>query len=133
MTEFTSGRPGAGLLHGISELFGDYADLVQKEIRLARAEIVEAVSRQVRASAVLAGAGFLALIALFLIIEGIVFAIAAAGLALYWSCFLVALVLIAGAGGLYAYARSAPQPRAVLARSLEQIQCDIRTVKEQAT
>jgi hypothetical protein len=133
MTEFTFGRPGAGLLHGIAELFGDYADLVQKEIRLARAEIVEAVSRQVRASAVLAGAGFLALVAFFLIVEGIVFAIAAAGLALYWSCFLVALVLIAGAGGLYAYARSAPTSGAVLARSLEQIQCDIRTVKEQAT
>lgn len=133
MSESTAGHTGASLLQGIADIFGDYADLVQKEIRLARAEIVAAVSRQVRASALLAGAGFLAMIAFFLIVEGIVFAIAATGLAVYWSCFIVAVVLIAGAAGLYAYARSSGTSRAMLARSVEQIRRDISTVKEQAT
>ncbi|HEX4194542.1 MAG TPA: phage holin family protein [Stellaceae bacterium] len=133
MSEWTAGRPGASVLQSISELFGDYADLVQKEIRLAQAEIVDTVSRQARAAALLGVAGFLGLIAFLLVIEGIVFAIAAAGLALYWSCFLVALVLIAGAAGLYVYVRSAKTPGPILRRSLEQVRRDIRTVKEQAT
>jgi hypothetical protein len=132
MSEWTAGRSGPSLWHLIAELSGDYADLVQKEIRLARAEIVDAVSRRVRAGALLGAAGFLGLIAFLLIIEGIVFAIAAAGLALYWSCFLVAFVLIAGAAGVYAYVRSADIPGPVLRRSLEQVRHDIRTIKEQA-
>lgn len=132
MSERIVGQPGPGLLQSIADLFGDYADLIQKEIRLARAEIVEVVSRQVRAGALLGIAGLLGLTAFFLILEGIVFAIAAAGLAIYWSCFLVAIVLIATAAGFYLRARSSAVPRAILGRSIEQIRRDIRIVKEQA-
>jgi uncharacterized membrane protein YqjE len=132
MSEWTTGRSGPSLLQSIAELFGDYSDLVQKEIRLARAEIVDAVSRRVRAGAMLGVAGFFGLIAFLLIVEGIVFAIAAAGLALYWSCFLVAFVLIAGAAAVYAYVRSVDMPKPILKRSLEQVRRDIRIVKEQA-
>jgi len=133
MSEPHAERSGLSLLNGIAALFNDYSDLVQKEIRLARAEIVEAVTSQLRSGALMAAAGFLGLIAFLLIIEGIVFAIASAGLGLYWSCFLVALVLLGGAAGLYSYARSSTTKRPLLGRSIEQVRRDIRTVKEQAT
>jgi Flp pilus assembly protein TadB len=133
MSEPHAERSGLSLLNGIAALFNDYSDLVQKEIRLARAEIVEAVTSQLRSGALMAAAGFLGLIAFLLIIEGIVFAIASAGLGLYWSCFLVALVLLVGAAGLYFYARSSTTKRPLLGRSIEQVRRDIRTVKEQAT
>ena len=121
------------LLRAIAELFGDYSDLVQKEIRLARAEIQETVLRQVRSGAFIAAAGFLGLIAVLLIIEGIVFAIASAGLALHWSCFIVAILLIAGACAFYFYAKRSRTNQPLLGRSIEQIRRDIRTVKEQPT
>jgi putative superfamily III holin-X len=73
MTEPHAERSGLSLLNGIAALFSDYSDLVQKEIRLARAEIVEAVTSQLRSGALMAAAGFLGLVAFLLIIEGIVF------------------------------------------------------------
>jgi uncharacterized membrane protein YqjE len=133
MTESSGEGSRSTLLQAIAELFGDYSDLVQKEIRLARAEIAETLTRRLRSGAFIAAAGFLGLVAVLLIIEGIVFAIASAGLALHWSCFIVAILLIAGAGGLYFYAQRSRTNRPLLGRSIEQIRRDIRTVKEQPT
>jgi hypothetical protein len=90
----------------VAELFADLSDFVQKEFRLARAEVLHKLSVQLNAGIWLIGAGFLAILAVVLIIEGIVFAIASAGLALHWSCLVVAAVLAVGAAVMFSYARS---------------------------
>jgi ElaB/YqjD/DUF883 family membrane-anchored ribosome-binding protein len=90
----------------VAELFADLSDFVQKEFRLARAEVLHKLSVQLNTGIWLIGAGFLAILAVVLIIEGIVFAIASAGLALHWSCLVVAAVLAVGAAVMFSYARS---------------------------
>ncbi|HUZ67498.1 MAG TPA: phage holin family protein [Beijerinckiaceae bacterium] len=128
MTHDPFERPSAVNL--IASAFSDLADLLQKEIALARAEVTEKALAAVRASALFAVAAFLGLVALLLVIEGCVFVLAALGLALYWSCFLVAVVIAVIAAGLVFYARSRggslfPD------RTVGQVREDIRTAKEQ--
>jgi hypothetical protein len=94
------------LLRGLAELFADFSDFVQKEFRLARAEVLHKLSVQLNAGIWLIAAGFMAVLAVLLIIEAIVFAIASAGLALHWSCLVVAAVLALAAAGTFFYARS---------------------------
>jgi hypothetical protein len=119
------------LVHTLADVLGDVSDLVQKEIRLARAELAEKVTSGMQASLWMVVAGFLGLVAALLVIEAIVFALASLGLALYWACLLVAAVLAAGGTGAFAYGRSAVRQMLVPARGIRQINKDIRTAKEQ--
>ena len=119
------------LVHTLADVLGDVSDLVQKEIRLARAELAEKVTSGMQASLWMVVAGFLGLVAALLVIEAIVFALASLGLALYWACLLVAAVLAAGGAGAFAYGRSAVRQMLVPARGIRQINEDIRTAKEQ--
>src|SRR5436190_17814989 len=80
------------LLRAIPELLANLSDLIQKELRLARAEINRGVMGSVRAGIWIGVAGFFGLIATVLIAEGIVFGIASFGIALHWSCLIVALL-----------------------------------------
>jgi hypothetical protein len=116
---------------GIADLLGDLADLVQKEIRLARAEVTEKISRRLEASVWFVAAGLLAFIAAILVIEAIVFAIASQGLALHWSCLVVAVAVAAAGGAAFSYGRSSSQESLVPTRSVRQINEDLRTAKEQ--
>lgn len=128
MTHEPHGRASA--IDLLASTFSDLADLVQKEIRLARAEATEKIMSGVRASALFAIAGFLGLVALLFVLEGIVFVLAAFGLAMYWSCFVVAVAIAVIAAGLVFYARKRgaglfPE------RTVGQVREDIRTAKEQ--
>ena len=115
----------------IADLLGDLSDLVQKEIRLARAEVMDKVSRRLEASIWFAVAGLFAFVALLLVIEAIVFGLASLGLPLHWSCLVVAVVLTAIAGAAFYYGRSSSQESLVPTRSVRQINEDLRTAKEQ--
>lgn len=120
----------SGLVRAATDLFADMSDLVQKEIRLARTEIVHKLSLNVRAGVFMAVAGVLGFLAVIFVLEGIVFAIASAGLAVYWACFIVAAGLLVIAAGVFISGRS--QAEADLApRTTRQLGATLRTAKEQ--
>ena len=120
----------SGLVRAATDLFADLSALIQKEIRLARAEIVHKLSLNVRGGIFMAAAGVLAFLALIFVLEGIVFAIASAGLAAYWACFIVAAGLLVIATGVFISGRA--QAEAELApRTTRQLGATLRTAKEQ--
>jgi hypothetical protein len=71
----------SGLVRAATDLFADLSDLIQKEIRLARAEIVHRLTLGVRGGIWMAAAGVLGFFAVIFVLEGIVFAIASTGIA----------------------------------------------------
>src|SRR5438552_18586727 len=91
---------GAGI-----DLGADLADLVQKELRLARSEIVQKLTLGLQAGAWFAIAAALGFFAIVLVLEALVFGIAAAGVPLWGSCLLVAFVLFVVAAVAFYYAR----------------------------
>jgi len=84
----------AGLIGDASELLTAFSDLARKELRLARAEISQKLSQGVRSVVWMVSAAILGLLAVAFVAEAVVFAIASAGLALYWSCLIVAAILV---------------------------------------
>jgi Putative Actinobacterial Holin-X, holin superfamily III len=121
----------SGLTRALTDLFADLADLVQKEMQLAKAEVTEKIASGLRASVWMVAAAILALIAALLMVEAAVFAIASFGLALHWSCLLVAAVLAAGAAAAFYHARSVVEGDILPTRTAKQITQDIKTAKEQ--
>ena len=85
----------SALVRAVTDLMADLSDLVQKEMRLARAEIAHKLTIRLRAGAWMAVAGLLAVTAFLLIVEGAVFALVSAGFAIAWSCLTVAALLVA--------------------------------------
>jgi uncharacterized protein YacL len=123
----------SGLTQAFSDLLADLADLVQKEMQLAKAEVTEKITSRMRASVWMVTAGLLGLIVGLLVVEAAVFAIASFGLALHWSCLLVAAALAAAAIAAFYYGRSVAEDDLLPKRSARQISQDIRTAKEQLT
>jgi|SRR5690349_18252007 cytochrome c biogenesis protein CcdA len=122
----------SGLVRAATDLFADLSDLIQKEIRLARAEIVHRLTLTVRGGVWMAVAGVIGFLAVIFVLEGIVFAIASAGLAVHWACFIVAAALLAIAAGAFISGRS--QAEAEFApRTSRQLGATLRTAKEQLT
>jgi hypothetical protein len=118
------------LVRAMTDLFADLSDLIQKEIRLARAEVTHKLTAAVRGGVWMAAAGVLGLFAVIFLLEGAVFALASAGLELYWASFLVAAVLIVAAGLAFLAGRS--QAEAEFApRTARQLGATLRTAKEQ--
>ena len=95
----------SGLTRAVTDLLADLAELLQKELQLAKTEITEKITSRLRASAWMV-AGILGMIAALLVVEAAVFALSSFGLALHWSCLLVAAVLIAIAAAAFFHGRS---------------------------
>jgi uncharacterized membrane protein YgcG len=76
----------SGLIQALTDLFGDFADLLRKELQLAKTEVTEKLISRLRASVWMVVAGVLGMIGFLLLIEAAVFGIARTGLALHWSC-----------------------------------------------
>lgn len=123
----------AVLPHMLTEVIGDFADLVQKELRLAKVEVSEKFATKLRAGLWMGIAGGIGIVALLLVVQGIVFAIASFGLALHWSSWIVAIALGAIAAGFYAKARADAREELTPTRTLHQVHQDIRSAKEQLT
>jgi Putative Actinobacterial Holin-X, holin superfamily III len=121
------------LTRTLADVIGDFSELFQKEMRLARAEVTEKVTNVVQASAWMVAAALLALLAILLVIEAIVFGLASLGLALHWSCLIVAAGLAICAAAAFAIGRSATKEPLVPAKSIRQISEDIRIAKEKLT
>jgi hypothetical protein len=117
----------------VSDVVADLADLFQKEMRLAKAELSEKISTKIQAGVWMAAAGMLGLIAGLLVVQALVFGIASFGIAMHWSCLIVAAVF--GAGAAFAFLRGRADAREDMTptRTITQIKRDIAQTKEQLT
>jgi len=118
------------LVRAVTDLFADLSDLIQKEIRLARAEVTHKLAIGVRGGLWMAVAGVLAFLGLIFVLEGIVFAIASTGLAVHWACFIVAAALLLIAAGAFFSGRSQAEGE-FAPRTTRQLGATLRTAKEQ--
>jgi len=116
-----------------SDVLTDLSDLISKELRLAKAEIADKIASKLQASLWMAVAGVLGLVVLLLLVEAAVFAVASFGFALHWACLLVAGAVALIAVGAFLYGRSAAAEDIMPSRTMNQINQDIRTAKEQLT
>jgi Flp pilus assembly protein TadB len=123
----------AALPQAVSDVVSDLADLFQKEMRLARAELSAKITNKLQAGVWMSAAGVLGLIAGLLVVQAAVFAIAAYGIALHWSCLIVAGVLLAVAALCFFKGRADAREELTPSRTIHQIKTDISTAKEQLT
>ena len=121
------------LTRSLSDVIADLSDLFQKEMRLARAEMSAKISTKLQAGIWMGAAGLLGLIALLVLIEALVFGIASFGIALHWSCLIVAAVLGAGAAAAFFRGRANAQEELTPSRTINQVKQDIAVTKEKLT
>jgi Putative Actinobacterial Holin-X, holin superfamily III len=119
------------LPHVLSEVVADAADLFQRELRLAKAEIAEKITTKLTAGIWISAAGVLALMAVFIVLQAVIFAIASTGLAMHWACLIVAVGLAAIAAGAFFKGRADAKDDLAPDRTIYQVKRDISTVKEQ--
>jgi len=121
------------LTRSLSDVISDLSDLFQKEMRLARAEMSAKISTKLQAGIWMGAAGLLGLIALLVLIEALVFGIASFGIALHWSCLIVAAVLGGGAAAAFFRGRANAQEELTPSRTINQVKQDIAVTKEKLT
>jgi uncharacterized membrane protein YqjE len=121
------------LTRSLSDVIADLSDLFQKEMRLARAELAAKISTKLEAGMWMGAAGLLGLIALLVLVEALVFGIASFGIALHWSCLIVAVVFAAGAAAAFFRGRANAQEELAPTRTMNQIKQDIAVTKEKLT
>jgi len=121
----------ASLPHMLSGVVADLADLFQKEMRLARAELSAKITTKIQAGVWLSAAGVLGLITVVLVVQAAVFGIASYGIALHWASLIVAGVVAAIAAILFFKGRSDAKEELAPTRTINQVKRDIATAKEQ--
>ena len=121
------------LLESSSAIIADFSDLFRKEIRLAQAEMSEKFASKIRGGVWMLVAGLLGLVAILLIVQALVFAVASYGIALHWACLIVAGILGAVGGLAYFQGRADAEESLLPTRTINQIKQDIATTKEQLT
>jgi Putative Actinobacterial Holin-X, holin superfamily III len=123
----------AALPHTVSNVVADLADLFQKEMRLARAELSDKITTKLRAGIWMSAAAVLGLIAGLLVVQAAVFGIASYDIALHWSCLIVAGIAAVIAALAYVKGRADAQEELAPTRTINQIKRDISTAKEELT
>ena len=89
---------GSVLPRAFADVLSDLADLVLKEVRLAKAELSAKLSNKLRAGIWMSTAAGLALVAVILLAQALVLWIAAAfGISIHLSCLIVAVGFAAAA------------------------------------
>lgn len=122
----------SSLPNAFSKVITDLADLMQKEMRLAQAELSEKLSTSIRAGVWMSAAAVLAVAGVFLIVQAIVLGLSAAtGIALHWSCLIVAAVLAGAAGAAFAKGKADVPDQLTPDRAINQVKQDIAVAKEQ--
>lgn len=122
----------SSLPSAFSRVVTDLADLMQKEVQLAKAELTEKISTSVRAGVWMSGALVLAVVATFLVVQACVLGLSAAtGIALHWSSLIVAAVLGVLASAAIAKGRADAPDQLTPDRTIHQVKQDIAAAKEQ--
>jgi Putative Actinobacterial Holin-X, holin superfamily III len=123
----------ATLPHTLSDVVADLADLFQKELRLAKVEISSKISTRLHAGIWISAAAALCLMAVFIALQAAIFAIANSGIAMHWSCLIVAAALAFLAGIAFLKGRADAKEDLTPNRTIQQVKRDISTAKEQLT
>jgi uncharacterized membrane protein YqjE len=124
----------SSLPNAISKVVTDLADLLQKEVRLARAELSEKLSITFRAGIWISAAAILCIVAVLLVVQACVLGLSAAtGIALHWSSLIVAAILGAAAGAVFAKGLADVPSQIAPDRAISQVKQDIAAAKEQFT
>lgn len=124
-------HPHPSLPDAFSRVVSDLADLMQKEMRLAKAEIGSKITLGIRAGAWMSVAAAFGVIAFLLVVQACVFGLSAAtGLALHWSSLIVAAALGVIAAASLAKGK-ADTPALAPDRAIHQVKRDIAVAKEQ--
>ena len=124
----------SSLPNAFSKVITDLADLIQKEVRLARAELSEKLSITFRAGIWMSAAALLCIVAVLLVVQASVLALSAAtGIALHWSSLIIAAVLAAAAGAALTKGRADVPNQIAPDRAISQVKQDIAAAKEQFT
>jgi Putative Actinobacterial Holin-X, holin superfamily III len=124
----------SSLPNAFSRVITDLADLMQKEMRLARAELSEKLSITIRAGVWMSVAAVLAILAALLVVQACVLGLSAAtGIALHWSSLMVAALLAAGGGAAFAKGKADVPEQLAPDRAIHQVKQDIAVAKEQFT
>jgi hypothetical protein len=122
----------ATLPRALSSVLADLADLVQKEMSLARAEVTSKISTKLNASIWMAAAGVIALLGVLVLLAALVLGISATwNLPLYWSCVIVGGALVIIAALVYAKGSADAREQLTPDRTIHQVKEDIAKVKEQ--
>jgi len=119
------------LPRALSDVVADLADLFQKELRLAKAELSEKLWTKARAGVWMAVAAFFGLLAVVLIVQAAVFAVATFGFALHWACLIVAAGLAAVGAAAFVKGRADASEDLTPNRTIHQVKQDIAIAKEQ--
>jgi hypothetical protein len=119
------------MVGALSDVVEDLADLFQKEVHLAKAELSEKVSTKLRAGLWMSLTGAFALCAALVLIQAAIFAIASFGIALHWSCLIVAAALGVASAIAFTIGRADAQASVTPTRTLNQVRRDVATAKEQ--
>jgi uncharacterized protein YacL len=118
------------LPHLVSSVITDLADLFQKEMRLARAEVAAKISTKLRAGVWMAVAGIMGIFAGLLVLQAAVFALANHGIALHWASLIVAAAVALVATIFFFKGRSDAMEELSPTRTINQVKRDIATAKE---
>jgi uncharacterized membrane protein YqjE len=121
------------LPEALSDVVSDLAELFQKELRLARAELSSNISTKIRGGIWLGIAGLLGLLALILILGALVAWIVTFGVSLHLAFLIVAAGVAVIAVLAYYAGRSEAGAEIAPARTMNQVRQDIETAKEQLT
>jgi hypothetical protein len=124
---------GLSLPDAFSEVLGDFADLFQKELRLARAELSSNLSAKLRGGAWFALAGALGFLALALILGALVAWVTTYGVSLHFAFLIVAGGVALLAILSYFAGRTEAQSELAPTRTISNVKQDIETTKEQLT
>ena len=121
---------GSTLPRALSGAMADFADLVQKELRLARAEIGEKLATKVRAGAWMIVAAMFGFVAILLLMAGLVIWISTLGLSLPAACLLVAAATAVLATVAFYAGRDDARESLAPERTIYQVNRDIQEAKE---
>jgi putative superfamily III holin-X len=117
-----------------SKVMMDLADLIQQEVRLARAELSAKLSIGIRAGIWMSVAAFFAIVAALLVVQACVLGLATAtGLALHWTSLIVAAVLGVLAAAAFTKGKADVPDQLTPDRAISQVKRDIKVAKEQFT
>lgn len=123
---------GSILPRAFADVVSDLADLVLKEVRLAKAELTAKLSNKLRAGIWMSTAAGLALVGVILLAQALVLWIAVAfGISIHLSCLILAVGFAAAAFLAYYQGREDAREELMLTRTMHQIERDINTAKEQ--
>jgi hypothetical protein len=121
----------SALSHAVGDVLQDVSDLVQKELRFARAELTSNLNAVVWKAAGIIVAAVFALVALLALTEAAIFALASEGMPIHFAC------LVAGGAAaviaVIAYFASRSYASVHPSRTIQHMSADIRTAKEHLT